>query len=91
MGDLTKANKALHYINGTKLEALNQRLSKNNTSGIKGVRKKIVKGKIYWEANIQLSKKRLSKSFCNIEEAKKWRKQKEEELYIPLLRGYLDE
>lgn len=83
--DLTNANKALHYINGTKLEALTQKISKNNTSGFKGVRVKKVKEIFYWEANIQLSKKRYSKTFKTKEEAIKWRKEREEELYYPLL------
>lgn len=85
MGDLTKANKALHYINGTKLEALTQKIAKNNTSGVKGVRKHKIKGKWYWEANIQLSKKRISKVFSSKEEAIKWRYLMEDKIYKPLL------
>ena len=48
MRDLKKANEALHYTEGTKLEALKQRISKNNTSGAKGIAIKNIKEKTYY-------------------------------------------
>ena len=85
--DLTEANKHLHYINGTKLEALTQKLSKNNSSGIKGVAIRKIGNKIYYKASIQLARKRIEKRFDSLEEAKKWREEKEEELFKPLLQN----
>lgn len=86
--ELEKANKSLHYAFGTKIEALTQRVSKNNKSTkIKGIScyyHKLLKKKVY-KASIQLAKKRYYKSFYSLEEAVKWRKEKEKELYKPLL------
>lgn len=86
--ELDKANKALHYVCGTKLEALTQKVSKNNKStGIKGVCYKYHKvlGKYVYQVSIQLARKRYYKLFYSLKEAIEWRNQKEEELYKPLL------
>lgn len=86
--ELDKANKSLHYTLGTKLEALTQKVSKNNKStkikGISYIYHKPLKRKVY-KASIQLAKKRYYKTFYSLEDAIQWRKEKEEELYKPLL------
>ena len=86
--ELDKANSSLHYISGTKLEALTQTVSKNNKSTkIKGISycyHKPLKRKVY-KASIQLAKKRYYKMFYQLEDAIQWRKEKEKELYKPLL------
>lgn len=84
---LEKANAALHYTKGTKLEALTQKVSKNSTTKIKGVNIRRIKDKIYYRANIQLAKKRYEKLFIDIKDAISWRKMMEEELFEPLLEG----
>lgn len=88
MGDLEKANKSLHYVKGTKLESLTQSISKNNKTGIKGICIRRVENKIYYRASIQLAKIREEKSFNNLQDAINWRKEKEYELYKPLLDNY---
>ena len=88
--ELDKANKSLHYTLGTKLEALTQRVSKNNkTTKIKGISycyHKPSKRNVY-KASIQLAKKRYYKIFYSLEDAIQWRKEKEEEFFKPLLEG----
>lgn len=58
MEKLIEANKALHYINGTKLEALTQRISKNNTSGTKGVNKHTINRENILESRYTTSEKK---------------------------------
>lgn len=86
--ELDKANSCLHYIKGTKLEALTQNVSKNNkTTGIKGVSYSYHKPskRFVYKTSIQLSRKRYYKMFNTLEEAIQWRKYMEEKLYEPIL------
>lgn len=86
--ELNKANSCLHYIKGTKLEALTQKVSKNNkTTGIKGISYSYHKPlkKFVYKTSIQLSKKRYYKYFYTLKKAIKWRKYMEEKLYEPIL------
>lgn len=86
--ELDNANKSLHYINGTKLEALTQKVSKNNSStGIKGISYCYSKNhkRYVYKVSIQLAKKRYYKTLYSLEDAIKWRMEKEEKLYKPIL------
>lgn len=64
----------------------NTKMLKNNTSGQKGITRRIRENKYeYWEANITKNGKTITKNFSfseeGFEEAVKWRKQKELELH----------
>lgn len=87
---LEKANKKLHYIKGTKLEALTQKVSKNNKSTkIKGITYKYDKNykKYVYQVSIQLARKRYYKTLFTLEDAINWRKYMEEQLYKSILEG----
>lgn len=88
--ELDKANKCLHYVGGTKLEALTQKTPKNNKStGIKGISYIFHKplNKYVYKVSIQLAKKRYYKTFYTLDEAIEWRNEMEEKLYKPLLKN----
>lgn len=87
ISNLRLATRSENQCNRTKL--------KNNTSGIKGISKKVSKGHCrkdgtykeytYWQAQIRKDKKTYGKSFeyteQGFEQAKEWIKQKTEELH----------
>lgn len=72
-------------VENTKLGNLNEKISKNNTSGVKGV----CRFKDRWRAYIKLNKKQISLGvYSRFEDAVKARKRAEEELYEPILNRY---
>jgi hypothetical protein len=76
-----------HYIDGTKLESLTQKLSSRNTSGIKGV--SYDKSRNKWEAKIGFKGKTIHLGrYETIDLAKLARQKAEEELFQPIIEEY---
>ena len=65
----------------TKDQRFGRKLSKNNTSGTKGV--SFDKLKWSWKASIRVGAKRYQARFEQLADAIAWRKQKEQELWTP--------
>ena len=78
-------NGKIGAVENTKLGNLNEKLSKNNVSGVKGV----CRFKDMWRAYIKINKKQVSLGvYKNFEDAVKARKRAEEEIYEPILNRY---
>lgn len=78
-------NCKIDVTDGTKLGNLNEKLSKNNTSGVKGVSRHRDK----WLARIKIQRKTVYLGvFYSIEDAVKARKKAEEEYYQPILQKH---
>lgn len=81
---LDENRKKQHYVDGTLAEELTAQLSKNNTSGFKGVYWNKEKGK--WVAQITFRRKNYNLGrYDNIEDAVAARKAAEERFFKPIL------
>jgi hypothetical protein len=82
--NIKKVAKTMHFIEGTIAEKLNKTISKNNTSGYRGVSWHSVKKR--WEARIGLRGKFYHLGyFESIEDAIVARENAEEKLWTPIL------
>lgn len=83
-------NKKRKLIEGTCVDSLNQHLSKNNTSGVKGVHWDKAKQK--WTAQIMFKKKNFFLGrYDKKEDAIAARKEAEKELFEPIIKKYSED
>lgn len=84
-----KEHKRELYVDGTSVPNLTQKISKNNKTGVKGVRWD--RSRLKWAAHIYFKGKcyQLGR-FDDINDAIEARRKKEEELFGPYKRGNLE-
>ena len=84
---MAENTKKLHRVDGTCIESMQQQISKNNTSGVKGVT--WCKSRRKWVAQIMFKRKHYHLGrFDNIEDAIKARKKAEVEIFGKFIEEY---